>query len=82
MSKWISVEDKLPNHLEIVHVYTKKGTQAICIFLKGEEVKKELEKANRYIPPQKKEYYFASQEISGNALNGVTHWSPLKRPPV
>lgn len=82
-NKWINVKDKLPDHMDSVLVFTNKRQQTVCLFLATKKVSEVLLR-NGHIPTtdcEKEPYSFASIEVQGNCLNGVTHWMKLPEGP-
>lgn len=79
---WISVDESLPRHKEVVLVKTKKNLFCVVIHLLKDEVIKEMQ-ADEEIPNEWGDDIpdgvpiFASIERSGNILASVTHWIHL-----
>lgn len=74
---WISVKDRLPNHDEIVAVYTARSSQCVTVFIKGKDVTKSFK--DHGINLEDKNDCFCSIEIKGNVLNKVTHWRNIEK---
>jgi hypothetical protein len=74
---WISVEDDLPEHHEIVLCKTKGLRYYTAIFTKVNEMQKSLKQFGHDMPDQEFEGCFSSQERMGFMLKNVTHWCKL-----
>ncbi len=81
MNEWISVKDRLPRHHETILVITKTTAQAVVIFLNDEHTIPFLKQFGFKMEKEFPGYAFCSQEIRGNVLNGVTHWTTLLEAP-
>lgn len=80
---WNSVKDSVPKHEQLVLCYTPKG-QCICFFIDTHEMNKQLRSKGypeEQVDKNRIPYYFCSQEIMGQTLNGITHWMMLPEPP-
>ena len=76
MMKWVRIEDERPKHRQTVLAYSLKGI-CVCVFI--DSLKMNIELCEKGYPEEQVDtkqipYYFCSQEIKGNTLNGVTHW--------
>lgn len=80
MIKWISIKDRLPEHMEHVIAYTGK-IQHITMFIDMKIVREELAKKGIPCKDQETLYDFASIEVQGNCLDRVSHWMPIPKPP-
>ena len=85
MNNWISIEDRLPNHNQIVLVFSifKKG-YGVSVFVDSIKMNETLhETGYGYEAVNTKEhpYYFVSQEVKQHIYKEVTHWMPLPYPP-
>ena len=71
-NNWISVKDKLPEHMQTVIAII------IVDFVENEEVFRTLRMHDIPIPDiQREGYAFCSRENRSNELNNVTHWMPV-----
>jgi len=80
--KWISLEDKLPDHDECVLVTTSLAMIFIAMFQNTDKLIKESEEKGRLlkeINELNRPYYFCSIEIPGNCFKHVTHWMKLPK---
>ena len=79
---WIKIEDKLPEHHQIVLARSHKGFCCV-VFVDSKKMNETLLKtaySNECVDIDHNPYYFVSQEIKRNTLNGVTHWMDLIEP--
>lgn len=80
---WFKVEEKLPNHAEIVLVFTEERRYIVCIFVDVKIMRKELKEYGIDAPHTTPGLYvFCSQEHEGRFLNGITHWSYMTPPEI
>jgi hypothetical protein len=80
MNRWITIDEKLPKHLQKVLVKNSHNMCMLVYFIDDQEMIKELNKRGLKPPKDtsnRQSFYFASLECPGNYLNSVTHWTPL-----
>jgi len=82
VSKWINVKDKLPEHHQVIMIFSESKHTAVCIFIDNEKALEELRKKGFTIKGKEQDQYsFCSQEIKGNIFSGITHWRYLPKEP-
>lgn len=86
--KWISVNDRLPKHHQVVLIYKDVPTKTgflVAYFIDSIRMNEELSKTpitNECVNIKENPYYFASREQQGFTVKDVTHWMPLPQPPT
>jgi hypothetical protein len=85
MTEWININERLPDHHQIILVYSQKiggyGTATFVDSIKMNEVMSKTQYANECVDELKHPYYFVSQEVRQHTFNSVSHWMPLPNPP-
>ena len=88
MPELISIKDKLPDHDQIILVYSKtqsgKNGFGVATFVDSVKMNEELWKTgygNESVDVKKNPYYFVSQEVRQHTFNNVSHWQTLPLPP-
>ena len=89
MTKWISIKEKMPNHQQIILVFSKtqRGVDGygVATFIDSIKMNEELRRtpyfSNECVDVEKNPYYFVSQEIKQHTFKNVSHWMSLPDAP-